>query len=94
MTEKQIKAIKRVIDADEISMTAEDAAEIIRSNPQKLRESCKIGAQGFPVCFIGAEVKIPVIPFFNFWGIAYETRKGGADRERDYKRYAKRITTD
>lgn len=77
MTEKQANAIKRVIAAGDVTMTPKDAADIIRAAPQTLRESCKIGRQGFPVCIIGDTIKIPVIPFFEYWGIRYETRKGG-----------------
>lgn len=72
MTEKQLNAIYRVIDADPVSITTQDAAEIIPADPQTLREACKAGRQGFPVCIVGDTIKIPARPFFEFWGIQYE----------------------
>ena len=73
MTEKQLNAIKRVIDADPVSITPQDAAEIIGAHPQALRDACRDGTQGFPVYISGGTIKIPTRPFFEFWGLTNTT---------------------
>lgn len=79
MTDRQKAAINRVLQSGDISMTPEDAAEIMQSGPQQIRDACKAGTAGFPCSVIGSHVKIPVRPFLEFWGVKlnnYETAVG------------------
>ena len=88
MTEKQANAIKRVIEAGDVTMTPQDAAEIIGAYPQALREACRAGTQGFPVYISGDTIKIPARPFFEFWGLKYERATPNYERRTNERTFS------
>jgi hypothetical protein len=51
-------------------LTAKDIADIMRVDPQSIRNQAKKNpvALGFPICFVGNQLKIPRIPFLKFIG--------------------------
>lgn len=53
---------------DDVFITAEDAAKIMKVNPHSIRVQAKEDPRmlGFPCSVVGTRVKIPRIPFIKF----------------------------
>lgn len=64
MTMDEIKA------SDRDDLTLADIAEAIHADQQAIRMQARTdpAALGFPVSVIGTRVKVPRIPFLQFWG--------------------------
>lgn len=55
----------------EAFLTAGDIADILRVDPQSIRNQARVDASalGFPVTRIGSQLKIPRIPFLRYIGL-------------------------
>jgi hypothetical protein len=53
-----------------VFLTAKDISDIMRVDPQSIRNQAKKApaALGFPISFVGNQLKIPRIPFLQFIG--------------------------
>lgn len=57
--------------SEETILVPEDVAEVLKCNPQAIREQARANplALGFPVIMVGGRAKIPRIPFLRFLGV-------------------------
>ena len=63
--------LQEMMKSERILLNAGDVAEVIQSHPQDIRNQAKVDpvALGFPVCVIGARVKIPRTPLLRWLGV-------------------------
>ena len=63
--------LQEMMKSDKLLLNADDISDVIQSNPQGIRNQARIDpkALGFPVCVIGARVKIPRTPFLRWLGV-------------------------
>ncbi len=71
MTEKQEKAIDRLMKDDRLFVDVTDIADILESSPQGLRDTAhrQVSQLGFNAMTVNSRVKIPRIPFLKWLGV-------------------------
>lgn len=65
----QEEKITELIESTELFINAEDAAVILGSRPQDVREAARMKSTGFPAYVQNQRVKIPRVPFLRFLGV-------------------------
>lgn len=69
LTQKQIEAIKAVLESNALWLDADDIAPILQKDPQTIRTQARADRSmlGFEASITGNTVQFPRIKFIEFW---------------------------
>jgi len=69
MTKSQLEAFNRIKEMDKLFLNVEEIAPVLECNPHDIRKQARERPDllGFPVVVYGSRIKIPRLPFIQFF---------------------------